>query len=204
MELDAFVDNLASSSPAPGGGAASALVGCLAAALNSMMCNLTVGRPRYAGVEAELVEVLVSSEDLRARLRRLMHDDERAYTELMAQYALPKGSDEEKAVRLAAVEAALKRAADVPLATAEACVSLLELLHATAEKGNVNAVSDAGAAAFLANAAAQASLLNVRTNAGLMKDREAADEYLAQMTTVSSNATAASERVVAAALGRIK
>ncbi|MDQ3855662.1 MAG: glutamate formimidoyltransferase [Chloroflexota bacterium] len=204
MTLDEFIDDLASSSPAPGGGAASALVGCLAAALSSMVSNLTIGRPRYADVDLELRDAPAHSEQLRARLRHLMDDDEQAYSELMNRYRLPRETEEQVAHRQAAIEAGLRAAAEVPLSIARTCLELLETVATVADKGNANAVSDAGAAAILAQAAARASLLNVRTNAGLMKDRAAAANYVRQMEEVERTVNAAADAALLAAVGRIR
>ncbi|MDP9378899.1 MAG: glutamate formimidoyltransferase [Chloroflexota bacterium] len=203
LELDTFLDSLASAEPTPGGGAASALAGSLAAALGAMVCNLTVGRPRYAAVEAELRTALEELEGLRKRLRGLMDKDEEAYGALMAQYKLPKETPEQQEGRSAAVESALRHAADVPLDTARTAVRVLRVLGPVARSANRNAISDAGAGALLAEAAARASLLNVRVNASLMKDREAAENYLSRMQEVESEAGEAARSVLSDVLARI-
>jgi glutamate formiminotransferase len=204
VDLETFLSELASAAPAPGGGAASALSGALGAALASMVCNLTIGRPRYAEVDAELRAVLQETERLRLRLQDLMAEDEAAYTALMERYKLPKDSPVAASRRAAEIEAALRRAADVPLECARACVEVLRLLGPVVQGGNRNAASDAGAAALLAGAGARAALLNVRTNAAVMKDGPSAAEYLRQAQALEGEAVSLADGAVSGALARIE
>lgn len=203
VPLDTFLDDLAGSAPAPGGGAASALVGALAAALTSMVCNLTVGRAKYADADERLRAALDESERLRARLRGLMEADEAAYSDLMAQYKLPKDMPEQQAARAGRIEAALQTAADVPLESAGACLEVLRLLGDIGSMGNRTVISDAGAAALMAEAAARASLLNVRVNAGLMKDEERAATYLERMEAAEREARELARSVLATVTDRM-
>ena len=168
--LAQFLDELASSSPAPGGGAAAALSGALAAALTAMVCQLTIGRKSYADVSAELAAILPRAQDRRRELVALMEADSAAYAEVIATYKLPKETEVEKAARAEATQRALKQAAEVPFQIVGACADLLDLLATVAAKGNKNAASDAGSAALLAEAGLRAALLNVRINLGLIQD----------------------------------
>jgi glutamate formiminotransferase/formiminotetrahydrofolate cyclodeaminase len=197
LELDGFLDELASNASTPGGGAASALVGALGAALGSMVCNLTVGRTKYAAVEPQMRDALQETERLRGRLRELMEADEQAYSALMAQYKLPRDTQEQKEHREAAVESALRHAADVPLETAKTCVEVLRWLEPVARDANANVISDAGAGAFLSEAAARSALLNVRVNASLMNDRVVAASYLEALDFTDAEATALTQRIMA-------
>lgn len=197
LELDGFLDDLASSASTPGGGAASALVGALGAALGSMVCNLTVGRAKYAAVEPQMRDALQETERLRGRLRELTGADEQAYSALMAQYKLPRDTPEQKEHRAAAVESALRHAADVPLETAKTCVEVLRWLEPVAREANANVISDAGAGALLSDAAARSALLNVRVNASLMKDRVEAADYLAALDNTEAESTALTQRIIA-------
>ena len=167
-----FLDELASSAPVPGGGSTAALAGALAAALVSMVGNLTVGKKRYAGVEAEVKALLNQSELLRQRLADLLVSDTQVYGSLSQTYRLPRGSEEEKAVRTAAIQEALKGAEEVPMQIAEACVEVLDLCTPMAEMGNRLAVSDAGVAALLAEAGLRSAALNVLINLAYIKDEE--------------------------------
>src|ERR671925_443302 len=116
--VQAFLDELASAAPTPGGGGAAALSGAMGAALVSMVCNLTIGKEKFAGVEAQMQEILSQSEALRTRLTGMIEEDVAAFDTVMAAYRLPKDNDEEKAARIAAIQQASKEATLVPLAAA--------------------------------------------------------------------------------------
>lgn len=169
--IGAWLDALAAATPAPGGGAAAALAGAMSAALIAMVAGLTLGRPRYAAAHAEMSAVSERAAALRQALTQAAADDTAAYLALMAAYRLPKADDAQQADRQAAIQAALRRAAEVPLAAAEACSELLELATAVAARGNLNASSDAAVAALLAHAGLQGAVRNVRIN---LNDLEAA------------------------------
>ncbi|HVC32667.1 MAG TPA: cyclodeaminase/cyclohydrolase family protein [Chloroflexota bacterium] len=166
-----FLDALSSSAPTPGGGAAAALVGAMAAALVSMVCNLTIGRPRYHAVESTLRAVLTQSERSRQRLATLADDDASAYAAVASAYRLPRSDESERAARTAAIQQALIQAAAPPLAVLTECRSLLPLCLQVAAHGNAAVVSDAGVAAELATAGVRSSILNVRVNLAEIKDQ---------------------------------
>jgi len=170
LSLSRFLDELASSAPVPGGGSTAALVGALGAALVSMVGNLTVGKKRYAEVEAEVKGLLDRSEALRHQLAGLLEADTQVYATLSQAYKLPRDTEEQRAAREAAVQAALKEAEGVPMQIAQACVEVLELCVPMAEKGNRAAVSDAGVAALLAEAALRSAALNVLINLASIQD----------------------------------
>ncbi len=168
--LQSFLDALASNAPAPGGGAAAALMGANSAALVSMVCNLTLGKPKYASVESDMRALLAKSESLRARLTKMMEDDQAVFGTLMSAYGLPKQTDEDKATRKQAIQEALKSATEVPLACARACAEAITLSREAAEKGNLQVVSDAGVAAAAAEAGLKSAALNVWINAPSIED----------------------------------
>jgi formiminotetrahydrofolate cyclodeaminase len=170
--LSHFLEELSSSSPTPGGGAAAALAGALAAGLIAMVAGLTLGKRGYEGAEEEMKEALAEARALRDRLAGLIEADIAAFEEVMAAYRLPKGDP----ARPGALEAALKRACAVPLETAEQCLRALELSKLVIARGNKNAKSDARAAAALAAAGLEAALLNVEVNLQAMEDKEFARE----------------------------
>jgi formiminotetrahydrofolate cyclodeaminase len=170
--LNDFLSDLASDAPTPGGGSVAALAGALGAALTSMVANLTLGRKKYADVEADVRAMLAKTEGLRLELAELMGEDAAAFDKVMAAMKLPKDTEEDKARRTEAVEAALTDAAMVPLAVMEKCVDVLGLAGDAAEKGNRNAVSDAGVAALMARAGAHAAKLNVLINLGWIKSEK--------------------------------
>ncbi len=166
-----FLDALASSAPAPGGGSVAALSGALGAALVSMVCNLTLGKKRYADVQEEITTLLKQSEALRHELTDLLEADVEAYTGVSGAYGMPRDTDEQKATRSAAIQEALKGATIVPLQVAEACVNVLQLCTPAAEMGNVYAVSDAGVAAVMAEGGLRSAALNVIININAIKDQ---------------------------------
>jgi len=176
-----FLDELASSAPAPGGGSVAALSGALGAALISMVCNLTVGKEKYADVQEDIKALLAQSEALRKELVELLESDVQVYTVVSKAMKMPRATDEEKAVRTAAMQQALKAAAGVPMRVAEACVKVMDLCRPTAEKGNVNAVSDVGVAVLMAEGGLRSAALNVLINLGAIKDEVFVTENRAKL-----------------------
>ena len=170
--VTAFLDELASDAPAPGGGSVAALSGALGAALVSMVCNLTLGKKGYDEVQDDIKDLLAKSEALREKLTGLLEEDVKAYTGYSKAAKMPRGTDEEKAERQKVMQSALKVATDVPLAIAEAAVEVMDLCMPAAEKGNKWAVSDAGVAVLMAEAALRSAALNVLINLGTLKDEE--------------------------------
>ncbi len=170
MPVHDFLDALASKSPAPGGGGGAAMAGALAAALASMVCNLTLGKEKYAAVQDDILGLVEKTEALRHRLTRLVEADEEAYNLLSATYRLPKETDEQKKARTVAIQKALINATATPMEIAQACVEVLALCDPIAEKGNVSAVSDAGVGALLAEAGLRSAALNVQINLAAIKD----------------------------------
>jgi formiminotetrahydrofolate cyclodeaminase len=169
--LRVYTDALASGQPTPGGGSAAALAGALGAALNSMVANFTVGRDKYAAVEEEVRALLAESERLREELQRLTQADTEAYGQVSAAYRLPKETEEDKAARTTAIQAALKVAASVPIAATRACHRILEIAAELVDKGNPNLITDVGVAAKFALAALECAVLNVEINLVSLKDK---------------------------------
>jgi formiminotetrahydrofolate cyclodeaminase len=180
VPLRGYMDAAASSAPAPGGGSVSATVGALGAALVSMVCNLTLGKEKFAARENQAKELVEQAEQLRRELILLLQNDTTAYNGVIAAYRLPKETDDEKAARHAAVQKGLIHAADVPLDICRAAVRVCRLARTAAEIGNPAAVTDAGCAALFGEAAAQGAALNVEINLGSIEDevykRAAANE----------------------------
>jgi len=171
-----FLDELASSAPAPGGGSVAALSGALGAALISMVCNLTLGKPKYAAVQDDVSVILKKSESLRKQLTELLEEDVQAYTQLSQTMKMPRDTEEQKAARAALMDKSLKGATEVPMRVAEACVSVMALCPSAAEKGNTNAVSDVGVGILMAEAGLRSAALNVLINLGLIKDERFVSE----------------------------
>ena len=190
-----FLDSIATGTATPGGGAAGAYAGAMAAALVAMVAHLTVGKKKYADVEAEMEEVIMAAEKLRVDLTASVAADIAAFDAVMKSYKLPKDSEIEVEARDEAIEKALHGAAAVPLRVTRDATSVLGLAAIVAEKGNVNAISDAGSAAGLALASARAAALNVRINAGQVKDRETAKLWLSEIATLEHSASATYDAV---------
>ena len=190
-----FLDELASSTPTPGGGGAAAYCGALAAALSSMVGNLTVGKSRYAEVEDEVREVLGELESVRARLIELIAEDAEAFAPVAAAYKMPKDTPEEAAAKDAALQAALAGACEVPLEIMRQCSLVVDACALMAKKGSRMAVSDAGASAVLARAAMQAASLNVVINVKSMADAEQAAAYEAEMSSMLQSCGAKADEV---------
>lgn len=180
LSCEAFLEDLAGSSPAPGGGGAAALVGAAGAALGNMVGSLTIGKKKYAAVEADILILNRRAAALRKRLEGLVQADADAFAPLAAAYKLPKETPEQQAYKAAVLEAALEGACAVPLEIMSACCEGIALAAEYAEKGSVMAVSDAGCAALFCKAALQAAGLNVSINTRLMADKAHAAALNAQ------------------------
>jgi formiminotetrahydrofolate cyclodeaminase len=170
--IKAFLDELASSSPAPGGGSVAALSGALGAGLVSMVCALTIGKKKYADVEGEMKKIQAQSEALRGQFTSLVDSDTQAFNKVMEALALPKETDPQRALRAAAIRAATKEAALVPLEVMKHCIDALALAQSVAASGNANSVSDAGVAALMLNAACEGAALNVKINLNGLDDAD--------------------------------
>ena len=188
--LDGWMDQLAGTSPTPGGGSAAALAGALAGALAAMVGRLTSSRKAYAAVAPEFEQLTREADDLRAALRRLVDDDAAAYDVVTAAYRLPKEPERAAQVRQAAIEEALLGAAAVPLQTARAVAGVARLARRAAQAGNRNAVADAGVAALLAEAAVRGAVYNVRINVTGLSDPSRGGALLAEADELEERARA--------------
>lgn len=180
QRISAFVAALGSSAPAPGGGAASALVGALAAALAEMVARFTVGRAKYNAVEPQAQDILQRAEVARIALLALVEEDARAFQFVSAAYGLPKASDDEQRARGSAIQAALAQAMRPPLQTLRHSLAVMTLAHLIAQIGNATVLSDAACAAAIGEAAVRAAALNVLANVSLMLASETTDEALVE------------------------
>lgn len=192
MTIQAFLDELASNSPAPGGGSVAALCGSLGAALVSMVANLTVGKEKYKDNWAVMEGVIAKSEALRVEFVDLMNKDTDSFNVFMAAMKLPRDTDEQKAARKRAMQEASKLATEIPLKTLEVCAEASEIAFTAAKFGNTNAGSDAGSAALIAEAAGKAASYNVRINLPGIADEAFAADCKARMgaalETIAMNA----------------
>ena len=196
MTCKAFADETASESPAPGGGSISAYMGALAAALGTMVANLSAHKAGWDHRWEEFSNVAESGRRLIDRLIHLVDEDTEAFNRIMAVFAMPKKSDEEKKARAAAMEAATLYATEVPLSTMKAAYETFDILEAMASKGNPASVSDAGVGARAARSAVLGAQLNVRINAAGLKDRVKADALIAEAAEIAAKAVAREQEIL--------
>jgi glutamate formiminotransferase/formiminotetrahydrofolate cyclodeaminase len=192
--VSGFLASVASSNPVPGGGSVAAHAGALAAALAQMVAGLTIGKKKYAAVDAEMKEAALKSVALGNQLATLVKRDAEAYALVSEAYKLPKEPADAAARRSEAVTAALLKAAEVPLETVRAAVGVAELAALVAEKGNTNAVTDAGVAALLAAAAAKGAAYNVRVNVQALEDKSKGQSLAREAEQLVKRASEFAER----------
>lgn len=193
QSVGSWLDELASDSPAPGGGAAAAMNAAVGAALVAMVCNLTIGKPRYAEHEPHLRQALATATDLRERAARLAAEDATAFAAVSDAYKLPKDNDDDRAARTAAIQAALIGAAGVPLRTAAAAAEIITLAGGILEGANINVLSDVAVAAASARAALDAAAINVEINLAALKDTTRRDTLRTELDTYTGATTTAEE-----------
>ena len=201
--VEPFLDALASSGATPGGGSAAAIIGAMGAALVSMVCNLTIGKKKYADVEAEMNTVLGKAEALRHKLTGMIEDDVKSFDAVMGAYGLPKETDTDKAARDKAIQAALKQATEVPMRCSHAARELIDLAAVASEKGNLNVISDAGVAVLAAYAALRSAALNVFTNAKMITDKTFAEAKLKELNGLLAGAEGATEKAYGVVKGKL-
>jgi formiminotetrahydrofolate cyclodeaminase len=186
LPVSEFLDRLASGSPTPGGGSSSALAGALAASLVSMVCHLTLGRPKFAAVEAEVRSLLADSEAVRSRLTVAVAADADAYGAVVAGMRLPRGSDEERVRRHDTLQTATAAAARVPLGVAEDCAAVIGLCQVARPITNPNVASDLTVAAALAAGACEGAAANVEENLANLDDASLVEELSRRLASARS------------------
>lgn len=197
MTCAAFAEETASESPAPGGGSISAYMGALAAALGTMVANLSShkagwdDRWEFFSCWAEKGMAVMNE------LLALVDEDTAAFNRIMDVFGMPKGTAEEKAARAAAMEVATLYATEVPLRTMKAAYKAFEVVRAMAVEGNPNSVSDAGVGALAARSAVMGACLNVRINAAGLKDRPAAERLVNEAMEIQALAQQAEKEILA-------
>ena len=201
--IEPFLDQLASSAATPGGGSAAAILGGMGAALVSMVCNLTIGKKKYADVEGDMKEVLSKAEDLRHRMTAMIQDDVRAFDTVMGAYGMPKETDADKDARNAAIQDALKQATDVPIRCCRLAREVIDLALTASEKGNLNVISDAGVGVLSAHAALRSAALNVYINAKMISDKSFVDAKLGELESLLDGAEATTEKAYDIVKGKV-
>lgn len=200
MEVTAFADLLASDAPAPGGGSTAALEGALGAALTAMVCGLTVGKAKYAASQELVESVREKCAALQVRFLDVMDRDTEAFNAVAAAFALPKGTEEEKAARSKAIQAALRGCIDTPMEMMELAAETLELTESLLGQFNDSAASDLGVAALSLRSAIQGAWLNVRINISSIKDQDLAERSRARGEALLAKALPAADRIYNAVL----
>lgn len=190
-----FLDELAASTPAPGGGSAAAYAAAMGAALTAMAAGLTTGKKKYAGVEAEMQAIRVQAGQLRAGMTQAVDDDAAAFEAVLGAFKLPKETEEQGAARTAAIQRATLNAAHVPLHTVKSALKIMELALRCAEAGNLNTISDAASGLTMARAGLTAAAYNVRININSLPDPAAGQGYLDELASLEAMADAAAERL---------
>lgn len=200
LTLEAFANELASNSPAPGGGSVSALSSSLAASLAAMVFNLTSGKKAYLEYDDEtknkIDRGIIEAARLKEEFLALMDEDTEAFKEVMSAFKLPKETEAEKVIRSAKIQEAYKKATLVPLKVAEKTMDIFVLLELAVKYGNINAVSDAGVGALIALTGLEGAILNVRINIPSIKDAEFVNEVSNKCSELLKEAAAKKENIL--------
>ncbi|MBK6646596.1 MAG: glutamate formimidoyltransferase [Anaerolineales bacterium] len=183
-----FIEQLAAPTPAPGGGSAAAYSGAMGAALVAMVAGVTLGKKKYADVEAEMQAIRVVAENLRMELTQAVDDDAASFEVLMAKFKLPKDTEEQKSAREAAITQATLNAAHIPLHVAEGAVKVMELALKCARHGLLSAISDAASGFAMARASLTAAAYNVRINVNSLGDKSLGERMLSELADLESAA----------------
>ncbi len=179
LSMEEFLDRLGSPSATPGGGSASAICASISSRLAQMVANLTIGRPKFGEVQDDMVHACDSAEKLSGVFMALAMKDSEAFDLFMKALSLPKGTESEKTSRKGAMQEALKEATRIPMKVLENARGLADIVLMVAEKGNPNAITDAGVSALLTEAAARGAAMNARINLASIDDDTFTEENLA-------------------------
>ena len=202
--IEGFLEVLSSKEPVPGGGGASALAGALGNALGQMVANLTIGKKKYADVEAEIKELLGRMQKLQAAFVTLADRDAQVFAPLAQCYSLPSATPEEKAYKEKVMEERLLDASFVPLEIMEHAVAMLGILEILGDKGSRLAVSDVGVGVQFIRASLLGAVMNVYINTKSMKNREKAEELNARAGQLIEEGTAWADRIYAKVLDQLR
>jgi formiminotetrahydrofolate cyclodeaminase len=199
-----FVEVLASKAPVPGGGGASALVGAVGMALGNMVGSLTVGKKKYADVEADIIALKEKATALQADFLRLVERDAEVFEPLAKAYGMPRETEEEKAEKARVMAIVLKDACSVPMEIMEKCCEAIEIIKEFAAKGSALAISDAGVGAAFCKAALEGASLNVYINTKSMANKEYAAELNAKCDAMLAKYPAMADEIFESVLARLK
>jgi len=203
MSLQAFTQETASESPAPGGGSISAAVGAFGAALSTMVANLSSHKRGWDDRWEEFSEWAVRGKAYHNELLKLVDEDTAAFNHIMAAFGLPQGTDEEKAARDDAIQAATRGAIETPLRVMQVALESMEVTKAMAEIGMSASASDAGVAALCARTAVKGAYLNVQINAKDLKDAAARQKYLDDGKKLEQQAETREQEILSVVAGKV-
>ena len=195
LTVKEFANETARESPAPGGGSVSAYMGAMGAALGTMVANLSSHKPGWDERWEEFARYAEQGMAIQEELLHLVDEDTEAFNRIMAAFGMPKGNEEEKRLRSAAIQEATLFAAQVPLQTMKVAMRVFPLCHAMVEKGNPNSVSDAGVGTLAARAAVLGAGMNVKINASSLKDKAKAAELIAEADRLIAQANSLEEEI---------
>ena len=204
MSCKEFIEVLASDEPTPGGGGASALVGAIGTALGNMVGSLTEGKLQYYEVEEDIEKLIDRSEELEKDFLELIEEDEKAFQNLMTAYKMPHATELEKAKRLAVLTAAKSAACQPPLRIMKKCCEAIDICAEFAEKGNKNALSDAGVGVLFCKAALQGASLNIYINTKTLADEEYAKKLNDESDQLISEYSAKADEVYEKVLSSLR
>ncbi|MCX6173555.1 MAG: cyclodeaminase/cyclohydrolase family protein [Ignavibacteriales bacterium] len=194
--LQEYFNELSSNSPTPGGGNVAALCGTLSSSLGIMVCNLTIGKKKYADVELQMINLKDNLEKIQKKFIELGQQDNASFDKVMDAFKLPKETEQEKNIRSKAIEEATIGATSAPMDVIQTSKALLPILEIIIDKGNKNSISDAGVAAALVGTAAKGAYLNVLINCSSLSNQTIAAELEKTADILIEEITLTSDRLV--------
>lgn len=204
INLKKFADEIASESPAPGGGSVAAYVGALGISLGTMVANLASHKKGWDERWEEFSDYAVRGQKIKDELLKLVDEDTRAFNKIIGAFALPKNTNEEKANRSNAIQAATKNAIEVPFRVMELALASMEIIRAMADNGNPNSVSDAGVGALCARAAVYGAYLNVKINSASYADKRYTSNKLKRAKNILDKTKEAERKILGIVERKIK
>lgn len=203
LDVKEFLTELASSSPAPGGGSVAALSGALSAALSAMVCNLTIGKEKYQDVEKGIKESLKKIEKIRSELTDLIDLDTNAFNDVIKAFKMPKKTKYEIEQRKIKIQNGYKNAAMIPLRTARTCLMIFDIAELLSDKGNKNSITDAAVSAIMANSGVKSAILNVKINLGSISDKKYVNNLSKELIDIEKKSDLHTEKILRKILKQI-
>jgi formiminotetrahydrofolate cyclodeaminase len=187
LSMNDLMQKLSSSDPTPGGGSAAALAAWQGASLIIMFCGLSLGKEKFKHYETVLQKADKEARTLAEQLKKAVDEDTEAFDQVMKAFRLPKDTEQEKSKRKAAIQKAMRLAAEVPLTVSKNCLSLLKICQEIVDKGNPNSITDLGVGCLLAHSAMEGAILNVKINLSAIKDEDYVKKIAQQISPLKEN-----------------